>query len=964
MDKNKLKSRSSSLDIVRIAAVFTVLSVHFFLHNGFYSQTVQGAPMYIAVTMRTLFSVCVPLFIILTGYLMCKKTLSKKYYSGITKTLVVFVLSTIACILFKYFSVRYFPDLVFVNSFESYDKLSLNTFIFGTLDFTGANYSWYIEMYIGLFLIAPFLNLAYGKLKSKRQKQVLVCTFIFLTILPSLFNIFNFDSAQWWTNPTSSDEFQKLIPSWWTGFYPLTFYFTGAYLREYGFKIKTSTLFVTFLFALFIFSTFNFFRSYGTTFKSGSYVYWYGFEPYVMSVMLFMLITRIKTDKFSDTAKFVLWKISDLALGIYLISFIFDEFVYNALTNLVPTMTDRIPYYFVTVPIVFILSAAASAVMNFAAKYIIIGFKKLGAFIKAQAKRDDRSKWEMYTFIALMAAGLIFSFWKCLYGFGGDDEAFYLTIPHRLTLGDSFISDEWHLSQLSGFLLLPFVWLYTAIMQSTEGIMLAARILYIIFHAAVTCAIYSRLKKHGFIAVFGCVLYFLFTPFDIMAMSYNTMGLDLIALTGVLMGTISYKKKAPMIISGISFAGAVLCCPYLAAVYVAFIVCVIVHIFIKKSKLNKNVFATDLFAPKTFLWFSVGVFALAAVFLAFALSRVSINEVITNLPHLLTDPDHPQIGFITKIKLYFQTIYNCHSHFKYAIISYLVMLIVMVADYKRKQHRSLYLIITSAIVILSLIMFMPTMTSVHYNAIMYPMIFIGITSYILTENKQRELMASLFALGILYSIALCFSSNQYFYVTSMAAAASNIASFVFLGNLIKEMKVTNDNLDYAVVCKYTSFAIVALMIILQGAFQITVKANHCFWDGSPSELTAQISSGPAKGIITSQDNCRIYEEIDNDLKYYDSKSPDNILCLTSKTWTYLALDNYPYGTLSAWITGEKDSSLLRLEDYYTVNPDKKPKYIYIPKNSQWDFTNIYTQTAEKQYNVTENDISYKLEKLQ
>ena len=214
MDYEKLKKRDSSLDILRIIAVFTVLSVHFFLHNGFYSQTIEGTPMYVAVVMRTLFSVCVPLFMLLTGYLMSKKELSKKYYSGITKTLVVFVISTLACMIYK--------------NIAQGDVFDLKSFILGTLDFTGSNYSWYIEMYIGLFLLTPFLNLAYGKLKNKKQKQVLLVTAVFLTIIPSLFNIFNFGSLDWWTNPTSSDEFQKLVPSWWQGFYPVAYYLRGV----------------------------------------------------------------------------------------------------------------------------------------------------------------------------------------------------------------------------------------------------------------------------------------------------------------------------------------------------------------------------------------------------------------------------------------------------------------------------------------------------------------------------------------------------------------------------------------------------------------------------------------------------------------------------------------------------------------------------------------------------------------
>ena len=233
MNIKKLSGRNSAMDIIRIVAVFCVISVHFFLHNGFYSEPVQGLPMYIMVLMRTMFTVCVPLFIILTGYLMSKKTLSKSYYKGIVKTLITFVLATIVCMVFK--------------SVYSNEPFTIKTLIFSTLDFTGANYSWYVEMYIGLFLIIPFLNLAYNGLKSKKHKQVLVLTFIVITILPSLFNIFNFDTVSWWASPASSDEFAKLIPSWWIGFYPVTYYFTGCYIREYGFKIPTKSLIVLFI---------------------------------------------------------------------------------------------------------------------------------------------------------------------------------------------------------------------------------------------------------------------------------------------------------------------------------------------------------------------------------------------------------------------------------------------------------------------------------------------------------------------------------------------------------------------------------------------------------------------------------------------------------------------------------------------------------------------------------------------
>lgn len=948
MNIAKLERRNTALDIIRIVAVFTVISVHFFLHNGFYSETVQGIPMYIMTLMRTLFSVCVPLFMILTGYLMCNKTLSKKYYKGITKTLVVFVIATLACMLFK--------------TFHNGEEFTLTKFIFNTFDFTGANYSWYIEMYIGLFLIAPFLNLAYNKLDSQRKKQVLVFTFAVITILPSLFNIFSFEDIAWWGDPKTNDTFQKIIPSWWTGVYPIAYYFVGCYLREYGMKIKTRTLIAVFLAAIVLFGSFNFYRSYGTTFKSGTYVYWYGFEPYILSSFLFVLLSRIKTDNFHTATKFVLWKLSDLALGIYLISFIFDTLVYDVLNKTIIPMQERLPFYFITVPLVFILSAAASFIMNALAKGIIVLFNKIVEYIKLQKEIGSQKMWQDIFFILLMAFGIIFAIWKCFYGFGGSDEAFYLTIPDRLSMGDALITEEWHLSQLSGVLLIPFVSIYKLIVGSTEGIILAARFNYIIFHAVVSSVIYIKLRNKGILSVIASFLFFIYTPYNIMALSYNSMGLDFVAITGVLMGT-NYKNKAlPTIIAGFTFAAAVLCSPYLAAAYILFGICVLLHHLLKNKNL-KFAITEEIFSIKTFLMFTVGVTISAVIFLAFALSRASISNIINVLPNLMTDPEHPQLPLGYKISLYFKSIYNFHDNFKIAVISYFVMLLAMIIDKKRKVHRGLYLIISSAISIFTLILIVPTINSSSYNSVMFPMIFIGITSYILCDKKPRRLFVSLFVLGIIHSVSLEMTSNQYFYVISMALASSNIASYIFLAQLLREMKETEDNFDYKVLLKYSSLAMVILTICIQGFLQFKAKAEHCFFESSMNTLTCKITYGPAKGIMTNVNNYNDYVQIYNDISSYKNYSEGNILFLSEKTWTYLEADNLAYGALSAWITEGNNVSIDRLEEYYKINPEKVPDYIYILKNSKWDDSVVGNISNNWRYSVNETNISYKLEKI-
>ena len=129
-----LSRRNSALDITRIVALFSVISVHFFLNNGFYSEPMFGKRMLVMTVMRSAFMICVPLFIMLTGYLMSRKTLSRGYYHGIVKTLGIYLLASLACAVYKIVNFGYKPTWM----------------IWGLFDYTTANYAWYIEMYICL----------------------------------------------------------------------------------------------------------------------------------------------------------------------------------------------------------------------------------------------------------------------------------------------------------------------------------------------------------------------------------------------------------------------------------------------------------------------------------------------------------------------------------------------------------------------------------------------------------------------------------------------------------------------------------------------------------------------------------------------------------------------------------------------------------------------------------------------
>lgn len=58
-----------------------MLSVHYFMRSGFYGAPVIGIRICFMTIFRNFFMICVPLFMVLTGYLMAYKKLNRVYFS-------------------------------------------------------------------------------------------------------------------------------------------------------------------------------------------------------------------------------------------------------------------------------------------------------------------------------------------------------------------------------------------------------------------------------------------------------------------------------------------------------------------------------------------------------------------------------------------------------------------------------------------------------------------------------------------------------------------------------------------------------------------------------------------------------------------------------------------------------------------------------------------------------------------
>ncbi|MDO4321803.1 MAG: acyltransferase family protein [Lachnospiraceae bacterium] len=346
-----MRKRNLNADLIRCVAVFSVLSVHFLLRTGFYGVPVEGTGMLIMCMYRSLFMVCVPLFMILTGYLMWEKTLSRRYYKGIAKTLEIYVMASIVCLLFKKYMLE--------------ETVTLKSSVLGILDFDAANYAWYVEMYIGLFLIIPFLNLAYHGLKTQKEKRILLLTMLFLTMLPKLVNNFDLTTPDWWLSPPVSKEYDPLVPGFFTAMYPITYYFIGAYLREYDWKISRKKNALLLILAVAVFGTYNYYRSHGVDFIWGSNSTWGG-ENLITAVLLFTLLLHFHPDRWPKPVQKILIYISGISFGVYLLSWVSDQIVYNGYLNpLVTEVKMRWKYYPAAVPASFLLSVCGASVLYF-----------------------------------------------------------------------------------------------------------------------------------------------------------------------------------------------------------------------------------------------------------------------------------------------------------------------------------------------------------------------------------------------------------------------------------------------------------------------------------------------------------------------------------------------------------------------------------------------------------------------
>lgn len=593
-------------------------------------------------------------------------------------------------------------------------------------------------------------------------------------------------------------------------------------------------------------------------------------------------------------------------------------------------------------------------------------------------------KWQELLFFAVMGAVGIFLVWKCRYGFANRDEAFYLTVPYRLCQGDGLVGQEWHLSQLPGVLLVPFVAGYLKLVGSTEGILLAARYFCIAVWWIAGLYFYFSLKKYSKVGAMAVSLSFvLYIPFGIMAFSYNSMGILtlLLSLTLFLKGTERQRflkkdgrdgwiqeaaGKKPLagrrgrsargafLLSGLFFSWAVLCCPYLAAGYVLYLLWAFQPVFEPERKQKRREAA---------LFFTLGAAGFGILFLLFLLSRNSWKEILAAIPWMLKDPEHGSVSLGAGISRYFAQIFHstrsapliCTGFGILAVFLGALSLLERSGKIRRgiRQHRGIRQCCLAAACGLAFwYLASVLLDKPRLNYLMFPLNLLGLICFLIEATPQKRLFFRIFYLpGMFYSLCISFASNQKFYAIASASAVALTGSVMIIGEEIRRIQSSRSALDAANAGRAIAGAekdkaadaavwfLISLCFLFQIGAEGYLRYHTVFWEPSMREQNCLIQEGPEAGILASQEKKDSYQSMMEDTRtVWEEAVGRPVLYLSKLTWLYF-FGNTECASYSAWTSGINQLTLERLEAYYRQNPDKLPVCVYAEaqyeKEAEW-----------------------------
>lgn len=312
------KTRDIQLDFVRVVATFFVMSVHFFLKTGFYKQQIIGWESFVQILFRSLFMTCVPLFIILSGYLLNYRNINIKHFLSIRKVLFQYFLCTILLFLF--------------DVMKGWRVASFRSFVDNLVSF--GQYSWYIKKYVLLFIMIPFINTFFRKVKNKKTCQISLLVLAMIILIPTTFELAGVGGQR------VCDTLLKISDK----LYTVLYYSIGVYYYYYKDEfivLKSKILLMSLIGTLLTTSAVAYLRYVNNTYLWENWNSYNGIFVFLSATTLFLLLLRVDLSGIKNgVVGKMIEKFSKISIYIYLLSYIFDNIYYEIFEKIdIPVFT-------------------------------------------------------------------------------------------------------------------------------------------------------------------------------------------------------------------------------------------------------------------------------------------------------------------------------------------------------------------------------------------------------------------------------------------------------------------------------------------------------------------------------------------------------------------------------------------------------------------------------------------------
>ena len=531
-------------------------------------------------------------------------------------------------------------------------------------------------------------------------------------------------------------------------------------------------------------------------------------------------------------------------------------------------------------------------------------------------------KQNLWFLAGLLGIGMIL-FWRCFYSVNTTDEAYYIGTVYRLWFGDGMLCDEWNpTQQMCSFWLYPFYALFRLILGSNDGMILAFRLLYIVFQLFISGYMYGKLKKFGYISFFPIFFYLLSTAFNINSLSYNTMANSALAALLVTLVMMEKPDWKNCVWCGIFASIVVMGNPYAVFAYVLYgAACAAVTFLFKK--LHKETPVSLQFT--TFFKMSLTAAGVMVVFLLFTFWHATLERIVKNLPYIVGDQEHVQ-RWNVKISDYFRYF---REHYLGAVIVPIVVSAIALFDKKRVKHGAIYMGLSVVSIFPYMIYHGLISDYVPINLVTVPICFLGVTAYVVSEKKLHRLFYIWYLPAMIYPFIVQITSNTGPLAVSAGFVTAGAASVLLAASWAMEQENSLvKNILHGV-------------MVLQLVIMLFLRITYVWVDSPMSELTTKVERGAAKGLYTTEVVAQYYEEMYDDIDALNMTEEDGFLVVGSEPLLYLYADRQ-VASYSTWQVYTNETRLYR---YYEIHDGEGrfPSVVYCAEADEKIFESILVE---------------------